>query len=135
MALTQESEEFLYEIYEAPRPFLSSVIVAGGGGTTLPPNYLPATSTPVTTQLQLAIAGINTSATAIARVEELIVEYKDLSTDRKAKLDTEGYTSTYASQINSIRTSLFPYTGIIFPEANSLFGNSSAGGGGKMKMG
>lgn len=108
MPLTPAQINLLYEIYETPQ--IDTAIMSYGMGVTVPPIYIGAYTT-MKAQLQRGINFIDQDASRVARVGEILEEYKGLSLDQ-SPIDRDGYSFNAQRNLKAIRKALTPLTGI-----------------------
>jgi hypothetical protein len=109
--LTDLEVNLLYEIYEIT--LRENTVVSGGSGQSrLQPDIFSAGKT-IKDRLVEAIAAINLSPSQIARVREILTEFKDISLD-PSSIDQAGYSFRPHRNIEILRERLYPYTGILF---------------------
>ena len=105
--LTDHEIGLLYEIYEIS--FRSSTVIIGGSG------QLSSYDTTVSVQetLASAITSINSMSAQVERVRVILKEFEELSLD-PSNIDKDGYQLRPSHNLRTIRTRLYPYTGILF---------------------
>jgi hypothetical protein len=116
MALTDHEVGLLYEVYEIT--MRDYTVVSGGSGQSRLMPDIYASGASVRDRLVQAIEQINLSPAQVERVQAILAEFEELSLD-PSKIDKDGYQLRPSNNIKTIRTRLYPYTGISF--------NSSAG--------
>jgi hypothetical protein len=116
MALTDHEIGLLYEVYEIT--LRDNTAVSGGSGQSRLMPDLFSYGNSIQNRLQSSIEQINLFSSQVERVQAILAEFEELSLD-PSKIDKDGYQLRPSNNIKTIRTRLYPYTGILF--------NSSAG--------
>lgn len=110
MPLSDRSKLLLHEIYQVPRT--NTTVVSGGYATASMSVVSWDYYRGVRDQLLEAIDTIDADEVAVQRVEEILVPYTEISTDR-SHIDRDGYSFRPGRNLQAIKEALYPYTGII----------------------
>lgn len=110
--LTDHEIGLLYEIYEIS--FRAKTVVTSPGGQV---TFSESTIFSIQNALSEAITLINANTAHCERVQVILQEFEELSLD-PSNIDQEGYQLRPARNIKTIRTRLYPYTGILVNSPN-----------------